>query len=86
MQLWCQWGSFIIEEILEVELLLMEIVVIMVFMVLVLVIVLILCFNISHLFSCFVNLFPKLRKTKHLLSSLLYLSVDCFEHKSKSQT
>ena len=36
-------------------------------------------FDVAHLFSCFVNLFLKLRKTKHLLPALLQLLVDCFE-------
>jgi hypothetical protein len=56
-----------------------NIVMIMTLIVLILVIVLILRFNIAHLFSCFVNLFLKLRKTKHLLPVLLHLLVDYFE-------
>jgi hypothetical protein len=47
--------------------------------ILVLVIVLVLQFNVAHLFSSFVNLFLKFRKTKDLLPVLLQLMVDCFE-------
>jgi hypothetical protein len=41
--------------------------------------VLVLRFNVSHFFSCFVNIFLEFRKTKHLLHTLLQLLVDCFE-------
>ena len=40
------------------------------------VVVLVLRFNVVHFF---VNLFLKLRKTKHLLPALLQSLVDCFE-------
>jgi hypothetical protein len=43
------------------------------------VVVLVLRFNVVHFFICFVNLFLKLRKMKHLLLALLQLLVDCFE-------
>jgi hypothetical protein len=37
------------------------------------------CLNVAHPFSCFVNTFLKLRKTKHLLPALLHLLVGCFK-------
>jgi hypothetical protein len=43
------------------------------------VVVLVLCFKVAHFFICFVNLFLKFRKTKHLLLALLQLLLDCFE-------
>jgi hypothetical protein len=37
------------------------------------------CFDVVHLFSCFVNLPLKLRKTKHFLLVLLNLLMDEFK-------
>jgi hypothetical protein len=64
---------------LEVEWLMTKIVKIMTLIVLVLVVVLILRFNVTHLFNCFIILFLKLRKMKHLLPMLFHLLVDCFD-------
>jgi hypothetical protein len=41
--------------------------------------ILVLRFNVVHFFSCFVNLFLKLQKKKHLILMLLQLLVDCFD-------
>jgi hypothetical protein len=43
------------------------------------IIVLVFRFNVTNFFSCFVNLFMKFRKLKHLLPALLQLMVDCFQ-------
>jgi hypothetical protein len=75
LQVWCQWGGFVIEEILEVKWFMMKIVLVKTLIVLVPIVVLVLLFNVRHLFSCFINLFLKLRKTKHLLPALLQLLV-----------
>jgi hypothetical protein len=64
---------------LEVDWFMMKIVLVEALVILVLVVVLVLRFNVAHFFSCFVNLFFKLIKTKHLLPALLQLLVDCFE-------
>jgi hypothetical protein len=58
----------------------MKVVLVMTLMILVLVVVLIFVhFDVVHLFSCFIDLLLKLRKTKHLLLALLHLLMDCFE-------
>jgi hypothetical protein len=72
-------SSIVIEEVLEVDWFMTKIVLVEALAVLVPVVVLVLRFNVVHFFNCFVNLFLKLRKTKHLLPALLQLLVDCFE-------
>jgi hypothetical protein len=64
---------------LEVDWTMMKIVMVMPLIVLIPVVLLILRFNVAHFFGCFVNLFLKLRKTKHLLPTLIQLLVDGFE-------
>jgi hypothetical protein len=68
-------GSFIIEKIFEVDWFMTKIVLVKTLIILVHVVVLVQRFKVAHFFSCFVNLFLKLRKTKHHLQLL----VDCFE-------
>ena len=36
-------------------------------------------FDVMHLFSCFIDLLLKLKKTKHLFLALLHLLMDFFE-------
>jgi hypothetical protein len=69
----------VIEEILEVYWFMTKVVLVKTLVILVSVVVLVLHFNVGHSFSCFVNLFLKLRKTKHILLALLQLLVDHFE-------
>jgi hypothetical protein len=57
----------------------MTIVMVETLIILVPIIVLVFCFNVTNFFSCFVNLFMKFKKLKHLLPVLLQLLVDCFE-------
>jgi hypothetical protein len=63
---------------LEVNWFMTKIVMVEALVILVLVVVLVLHFNVAHIFGCFINLFLKFRRMKHLLPALLQLLVDCF--------
>jgi hypothetical protein len=56
MQLRCRWGSFVIEEVLEVDWFMTKILMVEALIILVPVVVMVLRFNVAHFFSCFVNI------------------------------
>jgi hypothetical protein len=64
---------------LEVDWFMTKSVLVEALVILVPVVVLALRFNVAHFLICFINLYLKFRKTKHLLPMLLQLLVDCFE-------
>jgi hypothetical protein len=57
MQPWCQWGSFVIEEVLDVDWFMTKILMVEALIIPVHVVVMVLRFNVAHFFSCFVNIF-----------------------------